>query len=144
MNIDWGTVLGTGFGGAVLYGLLEIVKAFFSKRQTDANAASTLSKSAMELIEASRADAEYSIKQARDELREAKEELRVAQEEARREVTQLRAEAAEARREATEARRSAEESLYVVQRLTRAIRNPYATVEALREMVSGLNGTHGA
>lgn len=143
MNVDWGTVLGTGFGGAMLYSMALIVKTALGKRMINADAAAKLSNSANEMIQAVRIDAEKSIEHAYKLVEDARKELaeaRIEVTQARQEATEARREATLAQREATDARRSSDESLYIVRRLTQAILSPNATLDGLREIVGGFNG----
>lgn len=128
MNQIWTTVLGSGFGAAVIWGIVVITKMLLNRPMAQATTAEALSGTALKLLEEARDDA----KAARDEAKSARQDADSA-----------RRDASEARREATEARREAMDSVAEMRRWKSAILSPYATLEKLRDMVGdpGANGT---
>jgi len=138
---SWLTVLlGSGFGAALLYACVELVKTFTGRKVVQATAADRIADSALAMIEAARADAERSIAQARayasDVIAQAAQDVAAA----RRDTDEARRDAAEARREATAARKEAMDASASMRRLTTEIMSPYASLDRLRALV-GDGGT---
>lgn len=129
--MTWSTVLGSGFGAAVIWGIVVVIKLRMQQPITDAEAAGRLSDHALAMVQ-----------QAVDSAERAEARAEKASTDAER----SRQEAAEARREATDARREAMDAMREFRRLKAAILSPYATLEVLREMVAepGNNGTGSA
>ncbi len=122
------TVLGSGVGAAFLWGMVEVVKTVANRRIREVTAADRLSDSALDLV-----------RQARDDAQAAWAEARSA----RQDAESARRDASEARREANEARREAMDMARDFRRIKSAILSPYATLEALRAMVSDPPSSNG-
>jgi uncharacterized membrane protein len=116
------TLLGSGIGGAFVWGIVEVVKTIANRPLRDAQAADQLSDSALE-----------HVREARDEARQARQE-----------ANEARREASEARREAVEARREAMTAVARMRQLVTAIQSPYATIEQLRAMVADPPSSNGS
>lgn len=143
---DWvRLVLGSGFGGALLYGIVALVKTLAGRKIVQATAADQLADSAVAIIQAVRADAQQAIAQARTNASETMAQAAADVSASRRDADEARRDAAEARREATAARREAMEASASMRRLTTEIMSPTASIERLRLLVepgghSDLNG----
>lgn len=126
--MTWGTVLGSGFGATMIWGIVVIVKLWFNRPITKAMAADQLSDSALAMVQQAVSDAERARQRAENASADAE---------------QSRRDASEARREANDARREAADVGREFRRLRSAILSPHATLEMLREMVAepGANGT---
>ena len=140
---NWGWVLGSGFGAALIWGAVALIKAIAwlianrgitkaNAEQIRAAAAEQISGTAADLVRQIRDDAHAEITRARVEVTEAKNE-----------AVEARREASDARREAVEARREAMDISRDFRRLKTAILSPYATLDQLREMVGGDTGSNG-
>lgn len=124
-----GLLLSGGGGAALIWATVALLKTFLSRKLVNADAAEKLAGTAVEMIEASQANAERSI---------AAMTLEVTR--ARAEASEARAEAAEARRAANDARREAEASNLFTRRLIAELFRPDATVERLRRLVNDGGG----
>jgi len=122
---DLSALIGLPVGGLALYGLAIIIRSFVNRRVPNAEAAQLLSKSAVELIEQARKDAEALVKDARGEVIEARTEAQAA-----------RRAAVAAERAAEDSRRLTVDTAYKLERLIKAILQPGVTIDVLRDMVT--------
>jgi len=121
------TVLISGTVGSIATKTIDWLR---HREKDEADVADQLSESAVKLVNA-----------AYEHARQQIELARLAVEAARLDASEARNEAAAARNEATQARREAMFAVNTLRQRDLAILSPYATLEALREMVnSGPNG----
>lgn len=141
---DWITLLlGSGFGGALIYGIVALVKTVASRKVIQASAADQLADSALAMIQAARNDAEKAISQARAYAADVMGQAALDVSASRRDADEARRDAAEARREATAARKEAMDATATMRRLTTEILSPYATLDRLRALVSDSTELNG-
>jgi hypothetical protein len=151
VNTTWSTLLGGGFGAAVVWAVVALLKAWLGRKVINADAADKLAGSALEVLEAARKDNQLAIAQARADaaatMQQALQDVAAARrdtDEARRDAAEARRQAGEARREASDARKEAEMSGQMLRKLLTELFRPGVTVDGLRAFVNDYPGPANA